>query len=92
MADYPPLPTTARTRPAPVFADPAIDTLLAMLLELAQQHWVTRDRLARLEHWVTTRPDTPWSEDYRLPPDRAAALSAERDAALARLLAAIDTL
>ncbi len=84
-----PLPETARGRSPAVFDDPSTEALLAMILELAREQWISRNRLATLEHWAThavTSATIPWSESYRLPPDSEAALAAERDAFVARLL------
>lgn len=89
-----PLPETARgSRPA-VFDDPSTEALLGMILELARAHWITKNRLATLEHWAAhevTAAAMPWSEDYRLPPDAEQALAAERDAFVALLLKPAST-
>ncbi len=80
--------------PRPVFFDdPAIDTLVAMLFELAQEQWVTRARLAALEHWAAhevTAARTPWSEAYRLPPEAEAQLAEARTAFVRRVMAPIE--
>jgi len=89
-----PLPETARGKRPAVFPDPASETLLAMLLELAREQWVTRNRLATLEHWAAsevTAANTPWNEHYRLPAEAEAALAAERDAFVKALLAPADS-
>lgn len=93
MSEFAPMPTHARGERPTFFADGASDTLLAMLLELAQEQWVTRARLATLEHWVAhevTGARTPWSEDYRLPAEAEAALAEKRDAFVRRLMAPIE--
>jgi hypothetical protein len=85
-----PLPETARGKRPGIFTDPASEALLAMLLELTRDQWITKNRLATLEHWATnavTAATVPWSEAYRLPPEAEAALAAERDAFVKRLLA-----
>lgn len=87
------MPGQARGERPAFFPDGASDILLSMLLELAQEQWVTRARLATLEHWVAhevTGARTPWSEAYRLPADAEAALGAARDAFVARLMAPIE--
>ncbi len=84
-----PLPETARGKRPAIFPDPASEALLAMLLELARAQWITRHRLATLEHWAAhevTAATTPWTADYRLPESAEAALAAERDAFVSRLL------
>lgn len=67
-----------------VFDDPAIDALVAMLLELAREQYVTRARLAALEHAVGS------VEELALPPAAEAALAAEREAFIARLFAVLE--
>lgn len=89
---FPPLPEVARGKRPVFFDDPAIDTLMGMLLELAQAQWVTRDRLARLEHWAAhavTGARVPFDDGYALPAEAAAKLAAERDAFVARLFAPV---
>lgn len=93
MSDFAPLPDRARgTRPR-FFDDAASDTLIAMLLELAQAQWVTKARLAALEHWAAhevTAARAPWSEAYVLPPEAEARLAAERDEFVRRLMAPVE--
>ncbi len=92
MSERLPLPEEARGRRPVFFDDPAVDTLLGMLLELAQAQWVTRDRLARLEHWAThavTAAAVPFDDSYALPAEAAQRLAAERDAFVARLFAPV---
>jgi hypothetical protein len=92
MSDFVQLPEQARGRRPRAFDD-ASDTLIAMLLELAKDQWVTTSRLAALEHWAAhqvTAARTPWREDYPLPADAQAALAAERDAFVRRLMAPIE--
>ncbi|MFN7174361.1 MAG: hypothetical protein ACK4MT_06580 [Thermaurantiacus tibetensis] len=92
MSDFPPLPQEARGKRPVFFDDPAIDTLLGMLLELAQAHWVARERLARLEHWAAhavTSATVPFDDCYALPAEAAARLAAERDSFVARLFAPV---
>jgi hypothetical protein len=88
-----PLPETARGGTPPIFDAPETATLLDMLLELAREQWVTKNRLATLEHWAAhevTGARVPWSEDYRLPPEAAAALAAQRDAFVRRVMAPVE--
>jgi len=90
-----PLPETARGSHPEVFEDPSTEVLLAMVLELAREQWITRIRLATLEHWAAhevTAASVPWSEAYRLPPDAEQAAAAERDAFVARLLKPASTI
>lgn len=67
-----------------VFDDPAIDALVAMLLELAREQWVTRARLAALEHRVGS------VEALELPAEVEATLAAERAAFIKRLFAVLE--
>lgn len=64
------------------FADPAIDAIVAMMLELAQECWVTRARLAALEAQFGPAP--------RLSDAAEAALAQERAAFVARVLGPIE--
>lgn len=87
------LPEQARGPRPTFFDDPAIDTLVAMLLDLAQEHWVTRARLAALEHWAeheVTAARTPFADSYALPEKAEARLAAERTAFVKRLMAPIE--
>lgn len=87
------LPERARGPRPTFFDDPAIDTLVAMLLELAQDHWVVRARLAALEHWAAHEvcsARVPWSDDYRLPAEAEAWLAEARTAFVRRLMAPIE--
>ncbi|MFN3591332.1 MAG: hypothetical protein ACK4TG_04005 [Thermaurantiacus sp.] len=87
------LPERARGPRPRFFDDPAIDTLMAMFLDLAQEQWVTRARLAALEHWAAhevTVARSPWSDDYRLPPEAEAQLAEERAAFVRRIMAPIE--
>ena len=64
------------------FADPATDKLLVMVLELAQELSVTRDRLDTVERLLDRAALVPASEvDSWLPDADAAAARAERRAA-----------
>ncbi|MFQ3667038.1 MAG: hypothetical protein SNJ79_13585 [Sphingomonadaceae bacterium] len=89
MSGFPPLPADARDPPPAFFPDPAVDTLLRMLLDLAEAQWVTRHRLARLEHWAATAVTSAATppEAHRLPAEVEARLSEEREAFVARLMA-----
>lgn len=70
--------------PPPAFADPAIDTVVAMLLELAQELWVTRARLAALEAQAGPVP--------ALSPESEAELAAARAEFVRRLFAPVERL
>lgn len=80
-----PLPTTAKgTRPK-FFDDPAVDALVAMLLELARETWVTRARLAALEAHVGGD-----LEALILPPETEARLADARQAFVERLFRVLE--
>lgn len=70
---------------ARLFDDPAIDALVRMVVELASENWVTRARLAALEAKVGS------VEDLVLPAETEAALTAERDAFVARIFSVLDS-
>ncbi len=85
-----PLPKTAKgDRPA-FFDDPAVDALVAMLLELAKESWVTRNRVALLEDAVAAHLPGLDIETHKLPPEKQAALDAARAEFVARLFRVID--
>ena len=87
------LPEHARGDRPRFFDSPETDALLAMVLELAKDQWVLKNRLATLEHYVThevTGARVAWGEDYRLPAEAEAALAAERDAGVKRLLGVVE--
>jgi len=93
MSAFEPLPDQARGHRPRFFEEGASDILIAMLLELAKEQWVTKNRLATLEHWAAnevTAARTPWGEEYTLPADIEAALATERDAFVRRLMAPIE--
>jgi hypothetical protein len=95
MSGPAPLPERARGERPAFFDDPATDALVAMLLELAQEQWVTRARLAALEHWAAhevTAARTPWSEAYRLPADEEARLAEQGAAFVRRVMGPIEQL
>lgn len=70
--------------PPPAFADPAVDTVVAMLLELAQELWVTRARLAAVEAHAGPVP--------ALTPEAEAELAAARAEFVRRLFAPVERL
>lgn len=84
------LPRTAKGERPAFFDDPAVDALVAMLLELAKQSWVTRSRLALLEDAVATRLSDLDLEAHKLPAEKQAALDAQRADFVAALFRVID--
>jgi hypothetical protein len=93
MSAFEPLPDQARGHRPRFFDDGASDILMAMLLELAKEQWVTKNRLATLEHWAAnevTAARTAWTDNYALPKEAEAALAAERDAFVRRLMAPVE--
>lgn len=85
-----PLPRTAKgDRPA-FFDDPAIDALVAMVLELARETWVVKNRVALLEDALAAHAPTLDVETHNLPPEKQAALDATRADFVARLFRVID--
>jgi hypothetical protein len=85
-----PLPAITRGSRPQIFDDAATDTLLAMLLELAREQSVTRERLARLEYFVESRGGTMGAvEALELPEELEARLAAQRHDFVARLFRAV---
>ena len=76
------------------FADPVQDALVNMIMELAAQVWVNRERMTALEAVLEDQGQlaTDAVEGYRHTPERAAALRAERDRFVADLLKEIQRL
>jgi hypothetical protein len=92
VSDLPPLAAAARGR-RPTAFDGNEDVLVALFLELAKELWVTKSRLATLEHWAAnevTAARTPWSEAYSLPSEAEASLAAARERFVATLLAPVE--
>lgn len=81
------LPKAAKGKRPQFFEDPAIDALVSMMTELARETWVTRARLAALEH-AAGAVDL---ESVVLPPETEAALAAQRQAFVERLFRVLDT-
>ena len=74
--------------------DPIQDALVNMVMELAAQVWVNRERMAALEAVLEERGDLPADEveRYRPDPERAAQLRQERDRFVADILKEIQRL
>lgn len=70
------------------FEDPAIDRAVGMIMALAAELYLTRDRLRALERTLEGSGGlAPGALDaYRPAPEEAAALTADRDAFVAGLL------
>jgi hypothetical protein len=75
-------------------ADPIQDALVNMVMELAAQVWVNRERMSALETVLEERGDLPADavESYRPSPQRAVQLRAERDQFVADILKEIQRL
>jgi hypothetical protein len=75
------------------FADPAVDTLARIVVELAAEVWVQRDQLRTLEQALSERGTLPESQlaAYQPSPERYQELMRERDAFVQRLFAPILT-
>jgi hypothetical protein len=91
MSDEPPapLPRHFKGKRPRFFDDPAADVLLKILLELAQEHWVTRARLQRLEAALARHGGPDAAAIEAAEPDPAAA-AAERDRYIERLFAVLE--
>jgi hypothetical protein len=70
------------------FNDPAIDRLMGMVMALAAEVYILRDRTQALEEILTQngllRPNA--IEELEPTPERRAEMSAERDAFIARIM------
>ncbi len=75
------------------FDDPVHDQLLGIVLALGAEVWSLRDRLALLEQALAAQDIAVSAlvEQLAKDPERIAAMTADRDAFLARMLAALDS-
>jgi hypothetical protein len=73
------------------FADPAVDTLARVVVELAAEVWVQRDQLRALEHALIDSGALGDGQlaTYQPTPERYQELMRERDAFVQRLFAPI---
>jgi hypothetical protein len=71
------------------FRDPAVDRILGVVMELAGELYVVRDRLRTLETLLEQRGTVSVAdlESYRPSPEELSRRLAERDALIQRLLA-----
>ncbi len=76
------------------FADPVQDALVNMVMELAAQVWVNRERMTALEAVLEEQGQLAADavERYRPTPEKTAALRAERDRFVADILKEIQRL
>ena len=76
------------------FADPVQDALVNMIMELAAQVWVNRERTAALEAVLEQQGNLEAGvvEQYRFAPEQAASLRRERDQFVAGILKEIQRL
>lgn len=89
MSKHGPHPTGLPHKPEQTFfADPAIDRVLAMVMTLAAELHVTRDRIATLECLLEEKgliePDA--LDAFQPTPEQMARLDAERQAFVAELM------
>lgn len=86
------MPGFALDRPRYLDADADIETVYRMLLEVASELWVTRDRLTLLEATLTRRGLMTESEleELAFDDETAAALAADRTRFVARLAGCVD--
>lgn len=85
--DRTPLPKAAKGKRPQFFDDPGTDHLVSMFLELASEVWVLRERLQLLEDVAADKGVILEQEleGYSPPPERAAALAADRQAFIERI-------
>lgn len=87
-----PLPRHIRGKRPQFFDDPAVDHLLAMVLELSAELWVSRSRQAALESYLTKNGilDGNAFEDFELPQADQDDLQAWRAEFMQRLFRTIE--
>lgn len=87
-----PLPRHFKGKQLQFFDDPAIDTLLRIVLELVQEQWVTRERLMLLEKLISAETGLAADaiESLRLDDADMKRAAAERDAYVQRIFAVLD--
>jgi hypothetical protein len=63
-------------------ADPVLDATMRMVVELAAQVWIDRERMLALESLLEEHGVVPRAalEQYHAPPERVAELKRQRDA------------
>ena len=76
------------------FPDPVQDALVNMIMELAAQVWVNRERMTALEAVLEDQGQLAIDaiEGYQFSPDKTAALREERDRFVADILKEIQRL
>lgn len=92
MTDSPPrIPRVAKGERPQSFSDPAIDTLLGVVMSLVAELSVTRDRLETLERLLETRGVLAREaiEAYEMTADEKAVRAASRAEYLDRVLRAV---
>ncbi len=74
------------------FDDPVHDQMLGIVLALGAEVWSLRDRLGLMEQALAEKniDVSALVEQLARDPDRIAAMTSDRDAFLARMLAALD--
>jgi hypothetical protein len=93
MSERRPLPRTIRGGRPVFFADPAVDKVIAMLLNLASEVWALRERLAALEaigraHGVVLTGEV---DGHQFSQDDAARLDVQRREFIDGLFRALKT-
>jgi len=87
-----PMARTIRGKRPQFFSDPAVDHLLATVLELSAELWVSRSRQAALESYLikTGTLDATEFEDYALPEGDQQALEDWRNEFMQRLFRTVE--
>ncbi|MEM6682527.1 MAG: hypothetical protein AAF607_09815 [Pseudomonadota bacterium] len=90
--DKQPLPRNIRGKRPQFFSDPAVDHLLATVLELSAELWVSRSRQAALESYLakTGVLDTAEFETFQIPEEEQEALQAWRSEFMQRLFRTVE--
>ena len=92
MNERTPLPEQFKGKRPQFFDDPAIDALLSMFLELSQETWVLRERMASLEAFLEHKGAASRAEfeAFALDPADQSNLAEQRQAFVSRLLRVLD--
>lgn len=90
--DLAPMPRTAKGKRPQFFADPAMDHMLAMILELSAELSATRERLASLESLMATKGVMADGEleGYQVPDETAGQMAQRRQEFVQRLFRTIE--
>lgn len=92
MTEHPELPQSAKSKRPAFFDDPAVDSLLSMVIELSAEVWTLKERLAAIEDLAQKKAlfKTDDIESHVLSKTRTDTLFKEREEFTARLFRTIE--